>query len=123
MRLRLLLGWGIVLYAVVYLAWQGLALYGLFSGWSGRALLLLVLLATVSIAAESLHRADYRAMLPYAFGWLVMMLGFDAVFTAPFSGWQVYLDPNAWVGYALVFFIPLCIPYLKPAMHVAPQIS
>jgi len=124
MRARLLVGWGIVIYAIIYLAWQGLALYGLLGGWPGRVLFLMTLLAIVSIAAESLRLRSYREMLPYSLGWLVMMLGFDAIFTVPLSGWGVYADPNAWVGYALVFFIPLFIPHLRPAArHPEPLVS
>lgn len=114
MRARLLVGWGISIYAIIYLAWQGLALYGLLGGWPGRVLLLMILLGIVSIAAESLHLRSYREMLPYSFGWLAIVLVFDAVFIVPLSGWSVYTDPNAWVGYALVFFVPLFIPHLKP---------
>ncbi len=117
MKFGALLGWGIVIYAVMSLAWSGLVIHGV-AGMVGalgsRLLVLSVLIVVTTIAARSLRYHSWRDILPYSVAWAVLMAIFDAVYTAPFSGWTIYGDWNLWLGYALVAIVPLLTPLMRP---------
>ena len=113
MKYGALFGWGIVIYAIMFLLWSGFVTYGFVDGLAPRIIGLLVLIATTLIAGRSLRFQAWSDILPYSFLWAVIMGLFDAVFSVPYSGWQLYLDWNVWFGYALVAIVPLFSPYLR----------
>lgn len=113
MKYASILGWGIVIYAVMYLAWSACLLYGFTSGYTPRVLALLVLIVTVTIAARSLRFSTRKDILVHSIGWAIVVGLLDAVFSVPYAGWQLYSDWNVWVGYALVALVPLLAPYTK----------
>jgi hypothetical protein len=106
------LGWGIVLYAVMYLVWSGFILYG-FVGAPARIIGLISLIGLSLIAGRSLRLSSWKDVLPYSIAWAVIIGILDAVFSVPYSGWQVYADWNLWVGYGLVVLVPLFAPYMR----------
>jgi hypothetical protein len=114
MRVARTLGWGIVIYAVMYLVWTGFILYGFVGGLAPRLLGLLVLVVLATIAARSLRFASARDVLPYSLSWVLVVILLDAVFSVPYAGWQLYTDWNVWVGYTLVVLVPLLAPYTRP---------
>ncbi len=101
-----LLGWGVVIYAVMYLLVAALSIYQ-----AGPMLVRLLAAATLivlaSIAGHSIRRRSAWDILPFALVWTLEVAALDAVMSVPFSGWQLYLDWNVWVGYSLVFVVPL----------------
>lgn len=111
MSLSRALGWGIVIYAIMYLVWNGFVLYGFVDGILPRAASLIVLIALSLIAGRSLKRHSAMDILPYSFIWVVIIALFDALYTVPYAGWGMYADWNLWVGYALVLLVPLTVPY------------
>ncbi|OGG57389.1 hypothetical protein A2853_02630 [Candidatus Kaiserbacteria bacterium RIFCSPHIGHO2_01_FULL_55_17] len=113
MRLRVgpLLGWGIVIYAVMFLVWSAFVTYGFVGGFLPRSLGLLVLLATGVIAGRSLKAHAWADVLPYSLAWGVLMGVLDAIMSVPVAGWQLYADWNVWIGYALVVLAPLLALY------------
>ncbi len=113
MKYGALFGWGIVIYAIMFLLWSGFVTYGFVDGLAPRIIGLLALIATTLIAGRSLRFQAWSDILPYSFLWAVIMGLFDAVFSVPYSGWQLYLDWNVWFGYALVAIVPLFSPYLR----------
>lgn len=114
MKFGPLLGWGITIYAVMYLAWNGFVLYGFTQGFVPRLCGLLVLVVVATIAGRSLRLAGWKDVLPYSLAWAIVVILLDAIFSVPFSGWQLYADWNVWVGYALVALVPLLAPYTRP---------
>ncbi len=118
MKYLSVIGWGIVIYAVMYLAWSGLVLYGMTAGVLPRLLALLVLIGTATIAGRALPYRSWKDILPHSFVWALIIILLDAVYTVPYTGWQLYADWNVWVGYALVCFVPLLAPYTKSNGHV-----
>lgn len=110
-------GYGIVLYACMYLAWALLATYGLAGGSVARFFLLAVLLATTLIAARSLGMHSARDVLPYSISWVVTIAAIDTAFAAPSGSWALFADPNLWVGYCLLLIAPLLVPRRLPG-HV-----
>lgn len=122
MRYGILLGWGIVIYAVVSLAFSGLVIYGLAGTFLGRILALLALITVATIAGRALRLHSWKDIAPYSILWAAMMGILDAIFSVPFSGWVLYADWNLWLGYALVAVVPLLAPKTR-IQPGAPRVS
>ena len=121
MKYGLLVGCGIVIYAVMFLAWSGLFMYGLVGTLPRIAtLLLLVVLATV--AGKSLRLRLWTDIAPYSVLWAMMMALLDSIFVVPFSGWSIYYDPSLWIGYAVVVIVPLFAPKMHTLLDTPPTI-
>ncbi len=117
MKFGALLGWGIVIYAVMTLAWSGIVIYGVMNSigaFPSRILVLCVLVIVTSIAGLSLRLHSWKDILPYSVLWALIIGLLDAVYTVPFSGWVIYGDWNLWVGYTLVAVVPLLTPLIRP---------
>lgn len=104
-------GYGVVLYACMYLAWALLGTYGVVGTAMARTILLLVLLASTLVAARSLRLYSARDILPFSLSWVVTIGAIDALFALPSGNWGVFADPNLWIGYLLVLLAPLVLPY------------
>ena len=117
MRIGALLGWGIVIYAVIFLAWSGFVLYGFIDGVMPRIAALAILIALALIAGRSLRFHSWRDILPYSIAWTVVAALLDVVFSVPFAGWSLYLDWNVWVGYSMILFVPLFAPLSRHSSH------
>lgn len=105
-------GWGTVIYAVMYLLWSGLALYGI-EGLTGVVIRILVLLLLTRIVARALNATSWTAVMPYSLSWALFAALFDALFLVPLTGYELYASWNVWLGYALVAVLPLLAPLQK----------
>jgi len=101
------IGWGIVIYAVMYLVWSGLVIYGLSLGYLSLIVRLLVLFFLTMIAARSLRLSDWKDVLPYSALWAIVAAILDGLYLVPFSGWGLYSSLSVWFGYALIIILPL----------------
>ena len=120
------LGWGIAIYAIMYLLWSGLVIYGLAAGVLSLVVRLVALAGVTMIAARSLHLPNWKDLVPYTISWAVAAVVLDALFLVPFSGWSLYATWSVWVGYALVAILPILpiLPTLasfKRSQHAAPS--
>lgn len=106
-KLGAFFGWGIVIYAVIFLVWSVFMAYGFADGWAPRLIGLLVLIFTSFIAGRSLRASTWHDILPYSLAWGAMMGVLDIILSVPFIGWQLFLDWNVWFGYAVVVLSPL----------------
>lgn len=113
MKIGSMIGWGIVIYAVMYLMWNGLVLYGFVDGIVPRLISLSVLVVTATIAGRSLRFTSAKDVAPYSIAWAIVVVLLDMVYTVPYAGWALYSDWNIWVGYALVAASPLVAPYIR----------
>lgn len=111
-------GYGIILYALMYLAWALLGTYGLAGTLAGRAALLAVLVISTALATRSLGTHNLRDTMPHAISWLVVIAALDCAFAAPNGSWSIFANPNLWLGYLLVLGTPLVV-YETP-MHQVP---
>lgn len=101
------LGWGAVVYAVMYLLWSGLVIYGFSGGVVSLAVRLGALALVTTIAARSLRLVTRMDVLAYSLAWAAVAAILDAFFLVPFSGWGLYAEWSVWVGYALIALIPV----------------
>ena len=113
MRYGPLLGWGIVVYSLMFLLWTGFLTYGFVGSYLPRIAGLVALVGLGIIAGRSLRVHSWLDVLPYSLAWGVMMGLLDIIFTVPLTGWQVFADWNVWLGYSIVVIAPLCAPYLR----------
>lgn len=109
MKLRSLVGWGIVIYAVLFLVWSGLAMYDFGGTIFSRGIVLLTLIAATAIATRSLRIYSESEIAPYAFGWVLVAALLDSVFAVPAAGWAIYSDWNLWLGYAVLLAVPFVV--------------
>ncbi len=117
------LSWGIVIYAIMYLFSNALAIYGFAGGIPAIAERLVMLVIITTIAGRALRFNSWKDILPYAVLWTVTVLALDAVFTLPFSGVQMYANWNLWIGYALVMLLPLAAPLTRSRKDEGGMIS
>lgn len=110
MKWGLLLGWGIAIYAVVFLVWSMLVIHGIIEGLLPHIVLDITLVLTLVFATKSLRAHRWYDVLPYSIGWLLITFLFDMSCAVPVSGWGIWSDGNIWVGYLLLFFVPLVVP-------------
>jgi uncharacterized membrane protein len=106
-------GWGVTIYALMYLLWSGLVMYDFATGFPSLILRLAALLAITAFAARSLHLHNWRDLLPYALSWALCSIALDALFLVPFSGWALYATWSVWAGYSLVVLFPLVTSQLS----------
>ncbi len=107
MKYGLLFGWGIGIYATMFLLWSSFVTYGFINGAGPRVAGLIALLVISVCAGRSLRAHSWRDILPYSVSWGIMTALLDAVVSVPLTGWQLYADWNVWVGYLLVALLPL----------------
>jgi len=105
--LRGIVGWGITIYAVMYLFWSGTVIYGFSLGILPLILRLAVLFFMTAIATRSLRLMNWKDLLPFAGGWTLIAILLDAVFLVPFAGWGLYASWSVWIGYFLIIVFPM----------------
>lgn len=107
------LGWGIVIYAIMFLVWNGFVIYHFTDGILPRLSTLAVLVVLTLLAGRSLKLYSWTDILPYSISWAIMMAALDAMYSVPFTGWHMYQNAGVWVGYALVVLLPLLTPFTR----------
>lgn len=107
MKYRSLFGWGISIYAIMYLAWSAFLTYGFVNGTTPHVAALLILVAVAAIAGRSLHFASWKDIFPYSLTWGICMAILNTVMTLPFVGWYSFTQPYVWGSYILVVIVPL----------------
>ena len=105
--------WGIGIYAVMSLLWEGFVLYGFTEGLVPQVVSLVTLILVATLAGRSLHLGKSFDILPYSLLWTLITMALDKILVFPVAGWGMYADVNLWVGYTLLLAIPLLAPYLK----------
>ena len=110
-RIGALLGWGVVIYAVMFLLWSAFVTYGFVEGMAPRILGLVILVALAITAGRSLKANSWHDIIPYSICWGLIMAVFDVFMSVPFAGWQIFSDWNVWLGYGVVALAPLLVLY------------
>ena len=107
MKYSSIFGWAIVIYAVMFLFWSGMVIYGYAGTTAAWILQIAALVAVTTVAARSLHLTTWQDMILYSISWAILVALMDAVYSVPFAGWQIYYDWKVWLGYALVALVPI----------------
>lgn len=110
MKYDALIGWGIIIYAIMFLVWSGFVTYGFVEGIAPRIAGLITLVAIALYAGRSLTLASWKDILPYSVAWTLIVIAGDMILSVPFTGWMLFADWNVWVGYTLVLVVPLLAP-------------
>lgn len=114
-KFGVLFGWGIIIYAVMFLLWSLFLTYGFVEGLVPRVVGLLALLFMTIVAGRSLRAGRWHDILPYSLCWGITMVIIDAVANVPYTGWGIFADWSIWFGYAVVVAGPLLTlnPFFK----------
>jgi hypothetical protein len=107
------IGWGIVIYAVVFLVWTGTGIYGFTQGVEPYIAELLALIIVCLWAGSELKFRTWKDIFPYSFGWAVIAVALDALYVVPLQGWGWYEQWATWISYALIALLPLLSVYLR----------
>lgn len=106
-KYRALFGWGITMYAVMFLMWSGFIKYGFVDGYAPKIISYIILVIMATIAGRSLHLLSWTDILPYSFSWAVIIAILDAVYAATYVGWAMYSNPSVIIGYLITIIVPL----------------
>lgn len=107
MKYGAVIGWAIVIYAVMFLFCSGMVIHGYAGTTTAWLLQIISLVVVTTIAARSLHLTTWQDMILYSISWAVLVALLDAVYSVPFAGWQIYYQWPVWLGYALVALVPI----------------
>lgn len=102
-----------MIYAIMYLVWSGLVIYGLSLGVVSLVARLGVLALITINAVRAMRISDRKDVVGNALVWAVTAIGLDMVFLVPFSGWGLYASWSVWAGYALIVVFPLAYTVLR----------
>jgi len=100
-------GWGVAIYAIMFLFWSTIIVYGIADGLVSSIAGLVVLIFLMYRAGRALKAHAWPTALPYAIGWIVTVAALDSIVSVPFAGWGIFLDPNLWISYAVILIVPL----------------
>ena len=100
-------GWGVLIYAVMYLAWSGLVIYGLSVGVGSLVARVVLLALVTTIATRSLRISTVHDLIPCAALWAFTALLLDTIFLVPFTGWALFSSWSVWAGYVLIVVAPV----------------
>lgn len=107
------IGWGIVIYAIVFLVWAGTGIYGWTQGGATYAAQLIALTVVCTWAGSQLKFRQWKDIVPYSIGWAIIFVALDSIFVVPLQGWGWYGEWWAWTTYVLVAVLPLLAPRLR----------
>lgn len=114
MRYAAVLGWGLVVYALLYALWSVFVLYGFVDTLAAHVAAWAVL-AGVLVAVTRYSRVNVRRALIYALGWAAIVIGGDILLSVPLAGWQIFAEWTQWVTYGLIVVVPLMYALLYRA--------
>ena len=106
------LGWGVIIYAIMYLAWSGMVIYGFSLGIVSLVARLAVLALVTIIATRAMRLMNMKDVVGHALVWAAVAIGLDMVYLVPFSGWALYASWSVWAGYALIVVFPFAYTML-----------
>lgn len=107
---------GVTVYAAMFFMWSLFISYGFTEGIAPR---LVGLIALVFLLVHLTHQGKAVGIraIPYALSWLLITFLFDVLSSVPFFGWSMFSDPNLWVGYGLIFVVPLFVGFQETFIH------
>ena len=107
------IGWGIVIYAIAFLTWSGMAIYGWTHGPWPYLAELVILAIVCSWAGLQLKFKAWPDILSYSIGWAVIAAALDSLYVVPVQTWSWYQELSPWIFYLLIIFLPLLSVLLR----------
>lgn len=107
------IGWGIVIYAVAFLIWSGMGIYGITQGVLPYFIELIVLAIVCASAGSALKFKSWADILPYSIGWAVIAAALDSLYVVPFQTWGWYQELSPWIFYLLIVYLPLLSVFFR----------
>lgn len=107
MNYKKLFGFGVLIWAVVYLAALAFVAYDLMDQLWAKIVVELVAVAVAYLAARNLGIGSAGEIFKYSVSWAVIAFVLDLILTVPFTGWQFFSGWEPYVGYALIILAPL----------------
>ncbi|KKT01264.1 MAG: hypothetical protein UW07_C0039G0009 [Candidatus Nomurabacteria bacterium GW2011_GWF2_43_8] len=100
------LGFGVLIWIVIFVLASAFMAYGLESGTLFNVLLTILCLISIYIVARYIAPASYGIALQYGLAFAVIGIVLDYLITAKFAPY-IFSSVYYWVGYVLSVFVPL----------------
>ena len=113
--MKKVLGYGALIWVVVYLLVMLLYAYHAYGALWSRAITIIAAAAIAGWAGRKVGEFSIGPMFGVALGWVVVGLVLDLIFTIPYSGFGLYAMWDYWAGYCAVLIAPL-ITFKKSAV-------
>ena len=107
MNYKKLFGFGILIWAVAFLVATAFVAYEAADTLWAKAIVILAVAVIAFFAGKTLKSVSAMDALKYSTSWVAIGLILDMIVTVRFTGWEVFSAWDLWVGYALVFILPL----------------
>lgn len=120
MSLKKLVGYGVLIWVVVYLVATAFFAYKMLGAWWANALLVVLAAVMAGWAGTRISQPSRVAMLRYSVGWVVIAAVLDALLSVPFTGWTLFMMWSVWAAYAAILLIPVFtvrIPAVEPSQN------
>lgn len=117
-----LIGWGVVVYAVVQFAWRLLSVYGFTGSTEGNIALTVVILAVSASASLGAKVQSFREAAVCACGLVLTVAFFDWILYYPFYGPVMYASVSLWLGYLAVAVPPFVMALIR-SRQATPSVS
>lgn len=107
MNWKKLFGFGILLYALMFLFWSILMSFGVSDAVWAWPLALIVLAFLVHCIAHKLHTKNLGKLLGYSVGWAIIMALLDYFISMRFTGPVLFQMWETYAAYAIIVLVPL----------------
>jgi len=102
-----LFGWGALIWVVAYIIATAFVAYGIGEGLVMSGVIIVAVALAAYFAGRNVAAPSAGEMLKYSLGWVIIGLVLDGVLTVPFTGWEIFMSWEIWVGYAAILLVPL----------------
>ena len=100
------IGWGVVIYAIVQLFGNMFRLFVFATGFGNVYVLYIIIVATTIGVAYAAGTQNFSESVRYGIGWVMVVWFFDWLIYFQIQGIAMYQDPRLWLGYLLVAVSP-----------------
>jgi len=102
-----LFGFGALIWLVAYMTASVFVAYDMVDAFMSGLVIITAVAIAAFFAGRNLAVGSFTGMLKYSVSWVVIGLVLDAIFTVPFTSWEIFAAWHVWVGYAFILLIPL----------------
>lgn len=106
MNYKKLFGFGILIWAAVYLVASAFVAYKAMDQLWARIVVELALIVAAYLAARNLSLGSVKEIAKYSVSWAVIAVVLDLLLTVPFAGWEIFSQWDIYLGYLLIIVVP-----------------
>ena len=106
MNLLKLLGFGVLIWDVVFITDAALKTFEIFPGLVMQTVFIIVAMMTF-LLSENLGINSGKKIFKYGLSWAAVMILLDVMVAVCCLGWGAFSQYSTWINYAIVVFMPV----------------